>query len=113
MVQAATFFDASAGGRLVLHGEDRRSFLHNFCTNDIQTLAEGETREAFVTDMRGHVLGHVWVCAQPDRLWLHTVGSSVGELGSHLEKYVITEDVVIEDATASTSRAVILSLIHI
>ena len=107
MVQAATFFDASAGGRLVLRGEDRHGFLHNFCTNDIETLAEGETREAFVTDMRGHVLGHVWACAQRERLWLHTVGSSVDDLGSHLEKYVITEDVVIEDATTSTSRAVV------
>ncbi len=107
VVPSATFFDASAGGRLLLRGEDRCRFLHNFCTNDIEALAEGDTCEAFVTDMKGHVLGHVWVCAQPERLWLHTVGSSVDDLRGHLEKYIITEDVVIEDATASTSRAVV------
>ena len=107
VVASATFFDASAGGRLLLRGEDRCRFLHNFCTNDIETLAEGDTCEAFVTDMRGHVLGHVWVCAQPERLWVHTVGSSVDDLRVHLEKYIITEDVVIEDVTSTTSRVVV------
>ena len=100
-------YDASAGGRLILRGEDRRSFLHNFCTNDVESLADGEACEAFVTDMRGHVVSHVWISAQPDGLWLHAVGSSLETLASHLEKYVITEDVVIEDRTMSTSRAVV------
>ena len=99
-----TLYDASAGGRLVMRGEDRRSFLHNFCTNDIEGLADGESCEAFVTDMRGRVLGHLWVVAMPERLWLHSVGSSLDSLVSHLQKYVITEDVEIEDVTQRTSR---------
>jgi len=102
-----TLYDASAGGRLVMGGEDRRSFLHNFCTNDIEGLADGESCEAFVTDMRGHVLAHLWIVAQPERLWLHALGSPVESLLSHLQKYLITEDVVIEDVTESTSRVVL------
>lgn len=90
-----------------MRGEDRRSFLHNFCTNDIEGLADGDACEAFVTDMRGHVLGHVWISAQPGRLWLHAIGSSVEPLGNHLQKYLITEDVVIEDLTSATSRVVV------
>ena len=107
MDTGVTLYDASAGGRLVMRGEDRRSFLHNFCTNDIEGLADGESCEAFVTDMRGHVLGHLWVVAQPERLWLHSLGESVESLVGHLQKYVISEDVVIEDVTESTSRVVL------
>jgi folate-binding protein YgfZ len=102
-----TLYDASVGGRLVMRGEDHRNFLHNFCTHDIEGLADGESCEAFVTDMRGHVLGHLWVVAQPERLWLHSLGESVESLVGHLQKYVITEDVVIEDVTERTSRVVL------
>ncbi len=107
MDQGAMLYDVSSGGLLVLRGEDRRTFLHNFCTNDIEGLADGEACEAFVTDMRGHVLEHVWVSAQSEGLWLHTLGPPVESLRSHLEKYVITEDVVIEDVTSTTSRVVV------
>mgnify|MGYP003307887804 FL=1 len=100
-------YDASVGGRLILRGEDRRSFLHNFCTNDVESLVDGGACEAFVTDMRGHVVSHVWISAQSEELWLHAVGASLETLRSHLEKYVITEDVVIEDRTMSTSRALV------
>jgi folate-binding protein YgfZ len=102
-----TLYDASVGGRLVMRGEDHRNFLHNFCTHDIEGLADGESCEAFVTDMRGHVLGHLWVVAQPECLWLHSLGESVESLVGHLQKYVITEDVVIEDVTERTSRVVL------
>jgi len=107
MDPGTVLFDASAGGRLVMRGEDRRSFLHNFCTNDIESLVDGDACEAFVTDMRGHVLGHVWVSAQPGCFWLHLVGSPAEPLESHLRKYLITEDVVIEDLTSATSRVVV------
>ena len=90
-----------------MRGEDHRNFLHNFCTHDIEGLADGESCEAFVTDMRGHVLGHLWVVAQPECLWLHSLGESVESLVGHLQKYVITEDVVIEDVTERTSRVVL------
>lgn len=104
---AGVLFEASAGGRLVMRGNDRRKFLHNFCTNEIQGLADGDTREAFVPDRSGHVLAHVWVIAQPGELWLHSLASPVDALKQHLEKYVITEDVTIEDATSTTSRVVV------
>ena len=103
-----TLYDASAGGRLVLGGGDCRSFLHNFCTNDIEGLGDGETCEAFVTDMTGHVLGHVWVTAEAERLWLHALANGVDLLEAHFQKYLITEDVMIEDRTAATSRVVLV-----
>lgn len=107
MKPGVMLYDASVGGRLILRGEDRRSFLHNFCTNDVESLVDGGACEAFVTDMRGHVVSHVWISAQSEELWLHAVGASLETLRSHLEKYVITEDVVIEDRTMSTSRALV------
>lgn len=107
MKPGVMLYDASVGGRLILRGEDRRSFLHNFCTNDVESLVDDGACEAFVTDMRGHVVSHVWISAQSEELWLHAVGASLETLRSHLEKYVITEDVVIEDRTMSTSRALV------
>lgn len=107
MNMSSVLFEASAGGRLVMRGNDRRKFLHNFCTNDVQGLADGDTREAFMPDPRGHVLAHVWVIARPEELWLHALGSPVEALKTHLEKYVISDDVVIEDASSTTSRVVV------
>jgi len=60
-------------------------------------LKPGAGCEAFVTNVKGRVLGHVFVFAGDDSIWLETVADVASTLIAHLDRYVITEDVVITD----------------
>ncbi len=86
-------FDLSGRGHLELTGADRQKFLNGFCTADITNLQPGDGREAFVTNIKGKVMGHVFAFAGEDSLWLETAADSVQPLMAHLSRYVITEDV--------------------
>ena len=56
-------FDLSGRTQIELTGADRTKFLHGFCTNDINRLTPGRGCEAFLTNIRGKVVGHVFVFA--------------------------------------------------
>jgi folate-binding protein YgfZ len=86
---------------LRISGADRASFLHNMCTNDIRGLPVGGQCEAFVTDVKGKIVGHVFVMAEPEQLLLLTVPGQAERLISHLERYIIREDVQLTDETAA------------
>lgn len=87
---------------LTLTGKDRASFLHGFCTNDINKLPVGHSCEAFITSIKGRALGHVWVTAFENRLLLEGSPNQSETLLPHLKKYIIMEDVQLEET--STSR---------
>lgn len=86
-------FDLSHRGHLELVGADRQKFLNGFCTADVVNLKPGEGCEAFVTNIKGKVVGHVFIFADEDSLWLETVLDSVQPLMEHLTHYIISEDV--------------------
>ena len=83
---------------VALAGEDRRSFLHNFCTADIKKLTVGHCCEAFVLNGKGKTMAWVHVLAFADAIWL--VGadtSNAPTLIEHLDRYIIREDVQLAD----------------
>jgi len=92
-----TLFDISDRVQIELRGGDRLAFLHNFCTNDIKVLKPGQGCEAFLTDIKGRILGHVIVSAADDALWLDSVPGSNETVVPHLDKYLIVEDAEIID----------------
>src|SRR6218665_3391693 len=63
-------FDLGDRSLLELTGRDRASFLHNFCTNDIKRLRPGEGCEAFLTNIKGRILEHLFVFAAEEALWV-------------------------------------------
>lgn len=89
-----TFFSDILRTQIEVTGRDRVKFLHSFCTNDIKKLQPGQGCEAFVTNVNGKVLGHIFVFAERDSLWLDSVGGAASAaLLTHFDKYIITEDV--------------------
>lgn len=78
-----------------LTGRDRASFLHNFCTNDIKKLAAGSGCEAFLTNIKGRILEHLFVFAGDSALWISGTPGREATVAEHLERYLITEDVEI------------------
>lgn len=98
----AAVFDLSARTRLVMTGSDRRSFLHNFCTNEIRGLADGASCEAFLLNVKGRILGHILVSAEEDRLSIGSVPGQGPALIQHLEKYHLLEDFQLTDCSGET-----------
>ena len=86
-------FDLSDRTQIELSGADRAKFLHGFCTNDIKSLQPGFGCEALLTNIKGRVLGHLFVFATTDSLWLDTVPGQEAAIIQHLDRYVIREDV--------------------
>lgn len=97
----AALFDISCRDEIRLTGEDRSTFLHGFCTNDINKLQPGQGCEAFLTSIQGKTLGHIFVFAEPDQLVIDTVQGAAEIVIPHLDRYLITEDVTIENVTAT------------
>jgi tRNA-modifying protein YgfZ len=99
IVTDVTLFDLSDRAQIELRGSDRQSFLHNFCSNDIKSLQPGQGCEAFVTSIKGRILGHIIVSATDAALWLDSVPGAGEALTAHLDRYLITEEVEIADRT--------------
>ena len=90
-----TVYDLSDRTQIELTGADRTKFLQGFCTNDIKALQSGQGCEAFLTNIKGRVLGHVFVFAAAESLWLETVLGQEAAIIGHLDRYVIREDVLL------------------
>ena len=91
--------DVSDWSIIDLTGPDARSFLHSFCTNDINRLAPGQGCEAFITNIKGRIVGHVFVCALSDFVRLLAVPGASEAVVPHLSKYLIGVETEIVDRT--------------
>ena len=98
--ESCVLFDISSRDEIRLTGEDRSSFLHGFCTNDINQLKPGEGCEAFLSSIQGKTLGHIFVFAQPDHLTIDTNADAADFVIPHLDRYLISEDVLMQNMTA-------------
>jgi folate-binding protein YgfZ len=107
-VGGAALFDWSDHGLVEVTGADRVKFLHNFCTNDVKRLTPGQGCEAFVTNVKGRILGHVWIEAGDDGLRLDAGPIRVERLVAHLERYVINEDVTVADASLERGELLVM-----
>jgi len=96
--ESAALFDLSGRLRLEFTGTDRVRFLNSFCTNDLKRRGAGEGCEAFVTNVRGKVVGMVFVFLDEDRIWLDVAPGAEERIVPHLERYIINEDVRIRPA---------------
>jgi folate-binding Fe-S cluster repair protein YgfZ len=99
LTQTWGLVDVSDRTRIELTGRDRASFLNGFCTNDIQRLEPGHGCEAFLTNLKGRTIGHVFVTCGHDSLVLETVPGQAETILAHLDRYLIREDVQLLDRT--------------
>jgi folate-binding protein YgfZ len=99
-LESAALFDLSDRAKIELAGKDVRAFLHNLCTQDINNLPVGETREAFLTTNKARVIAHVWVTHRAqDVLWLDGAAGQADKLFQHFNHYLISEQVELADRT--------------
>jgi aminomethyltransferase len=97
---AAAWLDLSARGRIYATGEDRARLLHAMTTNHVQQLTPGAGCYAFFLNAQGHILADVNLLCLEDRFLLDTEPEARERVLRHLDKYIIADDVALEDATA-------------
>ena len=78
-------------------GSDRVSFLHNMCTADLKKLSAGQTCESFFTDVKGKIIAHTIVIAGDQNHVLLAVPEQAEKIITHLDRYIIREDVELHD----------------
>ena len=98
-LEGCALVDLTDREQIELTGADRATFLHNFCTQEIRRLPVGQGAEAFLTNIKGRILGHVLVFAGEQALWIDAPPGSAAELVPHLDRYLISEDVQIRNCS--------------
>lgn len=107
LTQGVGIVDFGSRTQIEVTGKDRATFLNNFCTNSVRGLSPGEGCEAFVLNAKGHILGHVFVFAGDQSHVLETVPGQAEGLISHLDRYLIREDVQLIDRSGEWAECLI------
>ncbi len=95
---SAAWLDLSARGRIYASGEDRVRLLHAMTTNHIQQLAPGQGCYAFFLNAQGRILSDAYVYCLADRILIDVEPEQRVRIFEHLDKYIIADDVTLEDA---------------
>lgn len=101
--------DLSGRTKLRVTGDDRLRFLNGQITNDVRKAGEAVAVEACVLNAKGKINAHIFVSAAPECFWIDANPELRGPLSARLEKYVIADDVQIEDVTERFSIFHVLS----
>jgi aminomethyltransferase len=96
----AAWFDVSDRGKIRVLGEDRARLLHAMSTNDVKNLAEGAGLYTFFLTDKGRILADSYIYRFADSLLLDTEAEAASVLRDHLDRYIIADDVTLEDETA-------------
>ena len=98
--ESAGLMDLSHRGKLLVRGEDAPRFLHGMVSNEVKAMPVGQGNYAFFLDVHGHIHADAHIL-RLDRqsYWIDTESQTVATVRQMLEKYIIADDVVIEDQT--------------
>ena len=97
----AAYIDLSGRGQIRVTGEDRARLLHAMSTNDVNRLEEHHGLYAFFLTAQGRIIADANIYNLGDSLWLDTEPELREKLVSHLDKYIIADDVTLEDETGN------------
>ena len=97
--EQAIFLDLSTRAKFRLTGTDRFRFLNGQITNDLRKAAETVAIEACVLNAKGKMNGHFFISALGECFSVDAEPELRETLRTRLERYVIADDVQIEDVT--------------
>jgi tRNA-modifying protein YgfZ len=101
---AAGLFDHSLVGKLQIRGPDAPKFLTNLSTNNLGNLPVGGGCELYFLDHKAKTLFacrayHLMSVPDGHSIWLETTAGRGGKLFQHLDRYLISEAVELNDLT--------------
>jgi folate-binding protein YgfZ len=92
-------FDLSDRVKLRLTGADVFRFLNGQITNDLRKATATSAIQASVLNAKGKLSAHVFISADADGFLLDAAPELRDELSARLDRYIIADDVQIEDVT--------------
>ncbi len=92
-------FDFSARAKLRISGNDRLRFLNGQITNDARKATESTALEACVLSAKGRMNAYISLCAAPNCFLVDADPELRESLQPRLERYIIADDVQIEDVS--------------
>ena len=106
------WLDVSGRGKIKVSGEDRARLLHAMTTNHIQQLTPGTGCYAFFLSAQGRILADANILCRPDHFLLDTEPETREKLYQHLDKFIIADDVTLEDVTEATATIALEGSLH-
>ena len=103
------FLDLSERAKFQITGTDRLRFLNGQITNDLSKATEEVAIEACVLNAKGKMDGHIFVSALGESFSVNAEPELRETLRTRLERYVVADDVEIEDVTDQFSLFHVLS----
>ena len=80
-------------------GEDAARLLHAMSTANVHALQSGEQVYAFFLNAQGRILADAWIDRREDHYLIDTEPVSRKALYDHLDKFIIADDVTLEDVS--------------
>jgi folate-binding protein YgfZ len=106
--QGCAIADLSAREWVRLRGPDRTSFLHGMVTQDIKGMPERGVAYAAMLTAKGAMVADARVWRRQDALLLELEPGYGGKAREFLEKYLISEDAELADASADWTLLTLL-----
>jgi len=103
------FLDLSARTKLRVVGTDRFRFLNGQITNDPRNASETVAVEGCLLNAKGKMDAHIFAHARGEAFWLDADPNVREAFRARLERYIIADDVEIEDVTEQFSVFHLLS----
>jgi folate-binding protein YgfZ len=99
-----SFFDLSGRAKLRLTGADVVRFLNGQVTNDIRKATRAAAIQASILNPKGKLSAHVFLSRENESIFLLDADPDLREnLSARLDRYIIADDVQIEDVTQQFS----------
>jgi tRNA-modifying protein YgfZ len=97
--QRGAFFDLSRRTKLRITGGDAFRFLNGQITNDLRKASACTAIQASILNAKGKLSGHVFVSSDEAGFFLDADPELREELRARLDRYIIADDVQLEDVT--------------
>ena len=102
LTASAAMLDLSSRGRIRVTGEDRARLLHAMTTNHVEQMQPGDGIYVFFLNAQGRILADAYVLCFEDHFLLDTESETRVTIFQHLDRYIIADDVTLEDITEET-----------
>ena len=93
LTSSAGMYDLGWRARFRITGDDRVRWLNGMVTNTVKDLAPGHLNYTFLLNAQGRIQGDADVYALPDALLLATDRAQAAPLQTHLDRFIIMDDV--------------------
>lgn len=98
--ESAAWIGLARRGKIRVTGADRARLLHAMTTNHVQQLQPGQGLYAFFLTAQGRIVADANIVCLDSALLLDVEPEVTTKVYEHLDKFIIADDVALEDVTA-------------